>query len=220
MKEILSKIRPDRLSLSLAGPMLGILLAAADFHVNLWAALFLVLAVVSLQWNSMILTVALSLPMIYFSFGTLLSIESFVLIFLVYFLLKMMRGFAAGFALSRNRWKEYVAAFIAFGPLAIYIPFYICSHSFGTWLLLFPSLAVGAMALSSYVEDKSKVVDCVMILIGFAAMTVYSCLRMFDIWHFLYLLSLLLFFLRSCFRPYAVLAFAALAGAGYLVFLL
>ena len=132
----------------------------------------------------------------------------------------MMRGFAAGFALSRNRWKEYVAAFIAFGPLAIYIPFYICSHSFGTWLLLFPSLAVGAMALSSYVEDKSKVVDCVMILIGFAAMTVYSCLRMFDIWHFLYLLSLPLFFLRSSFRPYAVLAFAALAGAGYLVFLL
>ena len=220
MKEILSKIRPDRLSLSLAGPMLGILLAAADFHVNLWAALFLVLAVVSLQWNSMILTVALSLPMIYFSFGTLLSIESFVLIFLVYFLLKMMRGFAAGFALSRNRWKEYVAAFIAFGPLAIYIPFYICSHSFGTWLLLFPSLAMGAMALSSYVDDKSKVVDCVMILIGFAAMTVYSCLRMFDIWHFLYLLSLPLFFLRSSFRPYAVLAFAALAGAGYLVFLL
>ena len=156
MKRIFSKIRPDRLCLSLAGSTSGVLLAAADFHVSPWAALFLLLAVVSLQWDSMILTIALSLPMIYFSFGTLLSIESFVIVFLIYFLLKMIRGFAAGFALSRNRWKEYAAAFFAYGPLAIYIPFYICSHSFGTWLLLFPSIAIGALVLSSYIEEKSK----------------------------------------------------------------
>ena len=157
--------------------------------------------------------------MIYFSFGTLLSIESFVIVFLVYFLLKMIRGFAAGFALSRNRWKEYAAAFFAYGPLAVYIPYYICSHFFGTWLLLFPSLAVGALVLSSYIEDKSKLVDRVLVFAGFAAMTVYSCLRMFDIWHFMYLLSLPMFFLGSRVRPYAVLAFGVLAGAGYLVFL-
>ena len=220
MKRIFSKIRPDRLCLSLAGSTSGVLLAAADFHVSTWAALFLLLAVVSLQWDSMILTIALSLPMIYFSFGTLLSIESFVIVFLIYFLLKMIRGFAAGFALSRNRWKEYAAAFFAYGPLAIYIPFYICSHSFGTWLLLFPSVAAGALVLSSYIEEKSKLWDRVLVIAGFAAMTVFSCLRMFDIWHFLYLLSLPLFFLGSRVRPYAVLAFAILAGAGYLVFLL
>lgn len=220
MKRIFSKIRPDRLCLSLAGSTSGVLLAAADFHVSPWAALFLLLAVVSLQWDSMILTIALSLPMIYFSFGTLLSIESFVIVFLIYFLLKMIRGFAAGFALSRNRWKEYAAAFFAYGPLAIYIPFYICSHSFGTWLLLFPSVAAGALVLSSYIEEKSKLWDRVLVIAGFAAMTVFSCLRMFDIWHFLYLLSLPLFFLGSRVRPYAVLAFSILAGAGYLVFLL
>lgn len=220
MKGIFSKIRPDRLCLSLAGSTSGVLLAAADFHVSPWAALFLLLAVVSLQWDSMILTIALSLPMIYFSFGTLLSIESFVIVFLIYFLLKMIRGFAAGFALSRNRWKEYAAAFFAYGPLAIYIPFYICSHSFGTWLLLFPSVAAGALVLSSYIEEKSKLWDRVLVIAGFAAMTVFSCLRMFDIWHFLYLLSLPLFFLGSRVRPYAVLAFSILAGAGYLVFLL
>ena len=107
MKVSFSKIRPDRLSLSLTGSMLGVLLAAADYHVSPWAAVFLVLAVVSLQWESMILTIALSLPMIYFSFGTLLSIESFVIVFLIYFLLRMIRGFAAGFALSRSRWKKY-----------------------------------------------------------------------------------------------------------------
>lgn len=219
MKTFLSKIRPDRISLSLAGTLLGALLAAADFHISPWAALFLVLAVISLQWESMILTIALSLPMIYFSFGTLLSIESFVIVFLVYFLLKMIRGFAAGFALSRNRWKEYAAAFFAYGPLAVYIPYYICSHSFGTWLLLFPSFAAGALALSSSIEDKSKLVDRVLVFAGFAAMTVYSCLRMFDIWHFMYLLSLPMFFLGSRVRPYAVLAFGVLAGAGYLVFL-
>ena len=220
MQAIFSKIRSDRLCLSLAGATLGVLLAAADFHISPWAALFLMLAVVSLQWDSMILTIALSLPMIYFSFGTLLSIESLVIVFLIYFLLKMIRGFAAGFALSRNRWKEYAAAFFAYGPLAIYIPFYICSHSFGTWLLLFPSIAIGALVLSSYIEEKSELWDRALVIAGFAAMTVFSCLRMFDIWHFLYLLSLPLFFLGSRVRPYAALAFAILAGAGYLVFLL
>ena len=126
MKTFLSKIRPDRISLSLAGTLLGTLLAAADFHISPWAALFLVLAVISLQWESMILTIALSLPMIYFSFGTLLSIESFVIVFLVYFLLKMIRGFAAGFALSRNRWKEYAAAFFAYVRwLYIYLIIYV-----------------------------------------------------------------------------------------------
>ena len=220
MKSFLTKIRLNRLSLSLAGSILGVLLAAADFHVNPWAAVFLVMTVISLLWDSMILTVVLSLPMIFFSFGTLLSIESFVIVFLVYFLLKMIRGFAAGFAFSRNRWKEYVAVFFAYGPLAIYIPFYIWSHSFGTWLLLFPSVAVGALVLSSYIEEKSELWDRVLVIAGFAAMTVFSCLRVFDIWHFLYLLSLPLFFLGSRIRPYAALAFAILAGAGYLVFLL
>lgn len=220
MKGIFTKIRTDRLSLSLSGPMLGVLLAAADFYVSPWAALFLLLAVVSLQWESTVLTIALTLPMIYFSFGTLLSIESFVIVFLVYFLLKMIRGFAAGFTLSRNKWKEYAAAFLAYGPLAIYIPFYICSHSFGTWLLLFPSVAAGALALSTYTEEKSILWDRVLVIAGFAAMTVFSCLRMFDIWHFLYLLSLPLFFLGRRIRSYAVLAFAILAGSGYLVFLL
>lgn len=220
MKVSFSKIRPDRLSLSLTGSMLGVLLAAADYHVSPWAAVFLVLAVVSLQWESMILTIALSLPMIYFSFGTLLSIESFVIVFLIYFLLRMIRGFAAGFALSRSRWKKYAAEFFAYGPLAIYIPYYICTHSFGTWLLLFPSVAAGALVLSSYTEVESKIWNRVLVLAGFAAMTVYSCLRMFDIWHFLYLLSLPLFFLRGSIRPYAALAFGLLAGSGYLVFLL
>ena len=55
-------------------------------------------------------------------------------------------------------------------------------------------------------------------ILGWACMIAYACLRMYDPWHFLFVLSMPLFFLKK--PVWAAFAFAVLTGAGFLVFLL
>ncbi len=216
------------LPLSLSGALLGIALAVADYRVDWKTALFLVLAVLFLHFYSvcsksesekkwsgifLALTISCGLAMLYFSFGKLLLMEPLILIVFGYMIIRAVRHTSF---VSRGKGILYV--FVLLGILAVYGSYYVCSHSFGSWPLLLPALSMGFMNVAAKADDDKSAFRLVMNIAGWASMTAYACLRMYDPWHFLYLLSLPVFFLK---RPeWAPFAFAVLTGAGFLAFLL
>lgn len=216
------------LPLSLSGALLGIALAAADYRVDWKTALFLVLAVVFLHfysvcsksesdnnWSSiaLALTIASGLAMLYFSFGTLLLMEPLILIVFGYMIIRAVRHTSF---VSRGKGILYV--FLLFGLLSVYGSYYVCSHSFGSWPLLFPALSMGFMSVAAKADDDNFAFRLVMNIIGWACMTAYACLRMYDPWHFLFVISLPVFFLKK--PEWSAFAFAVLTGVGFLAFLL
>lgn len=215
---------------SIPGVLLGIMLAAADYHVDWKAALLLMAATVFLHFYSvtsktvtgqsrimpgvfLALTVLSGLAMLHFSFGTIFMMEPLLLMVLGYMMIRAVRHTSF---VSRGKGILYV--FLLFGILSVYGSYYVCSHSFGSWPLLFPALSIGLLSVAVRTEESQKTLRLVMNVSGFAAMTVYSCLRMFDPWHFLFVLSLPLFFIRKT-SGWAVSAFALLSGLGFLVYL-
>lgn len=216
------------LPISLSGALLGIALAAADYRVDWKTALFMVLTVVflhfysvysksqsekSLSRISLALTVASGLAMLYFSFGSILLMEPLILMVFGYMIIRAVRHTSF---VSRGKGILYV--FVLFGLLSVYGSYYVCSHSFGSWPLIFPALSMGLMCVAAKADDDRFGFRLVMNISGWACMTAYACLRMYDPWHFLFVLSLPVFFMK---RPeWSAFVFAVLTGAGFLAFLL
>lgn len=226
------------LPLSLAGVSLGIMLAAADYHVSPVVAIFLLLTAAMLHMKAFcphgrmsslltVLAIVCGVALIYFSYGSIFLLESFIL---------MIFGYMAIRAAGSRRYLVISGIFSVFGA------YFVASHSFGSWLLLMPSVSILALNLcaadlldDSHAPDKSKIFQTLMILLAFVSMTVYACLRLYDIWHFLYLLSLPLFvwyiallWIHGCDKgkyhlnllSLSSLVFALCGGFGFLSFLL
>lgn len=216
------------LPLSLSGVALGVALAAADYHVDWKTASLLVLAVVFLHFYSIFsksgqskpltyiclaLTIATGLAMLHFSFGTLFLMEPLVLTVFGYMIIRAVRHTEF---VSRGKGILYI--FLLFGLLAVYGSYYVCSHSFGSWPLFFPAVSVGFLSVAAKTDDTRKTFRIIMTATGWIAMTAYACLRMFDPWHFLFILSLPLFFIRKA-QDWCVFVFSFLTGLGFLVYL-
>ena len=215
------------LPLSLSGALLGIALAAADYRVDWKVALLLVLTVAFLHFYSvcsksasektgprifLALTIVAGLAMLYFSFGSLLLMEPLILMVFGYMIIRAVRHTAF---ISRGKGILYV--FLLFGPVAVYGSYFVCSHSFGSWPLLFTALSIGSLCVAAQADDDKVWFRLIMNVAGWALMIVYACMRMYDPWHFLFVLSLPVFFLK---RPeWATFVFALLTGAGFLAFL-
>lgn len=220
------------LPLSLSGVSVGIMLAAADYHVDWLTVLLLIVMAVILHCFSLTaksedekerkssnvflaLIIASGVGMIYSSFGTVLfMMETLLMLVFGYMIIRAVRH--TDFV-SRGKGMAYV--FVLFGLSAVYGSYYICSHAFGSWPLLFPALSMGFMAIAAKVDDDKVLFRNLMMLAGWAAMIVFSCLRMYDPWHFLFVLSLPLFFIKRHVAV-AVFAFAILSGGGFLIYLL
>ena len=234
---------------AISGVLLGIFLAAADYHINIPSALCLLLSAILMQMLSdtcatalakknaktvyVLLIIASALGCLYLSFGALLKMESLVLMVIVYFSLR----YATHFRITASPGTGDIYRFLLYGPAALYGTYFVCSHSFGSSMLLFPALTSGMFSicvLSSVqtpVSDRSTGIYRIsLIAAGMISMTVYSFLRIFDIKHFLFLLTLPLFVwacvmivsrkegLRTL-LPYTVLLFTLLTCFGYIAFL-
>lgn len=262
--EILRKLRFETLPFSLSGVILGTLLAAADYMVDWKTALALMLFTVFLHLSVtagkfskeelqmmrasrilLALAVVCGLMSVYFTFGTLLLMESFVLMLLGYVVIRTARH-SDFFDMTTDLSRKLVSLFLLTSLVPIYGAYYICSHSFGTWLLLLPAIAVGLLDLAivrteTGINEKgemplaSKIVQVVLIAAGLVAMTVFATMRMYDIWHYLYLCSFPLFgvYIYMLLRNNPVnrkivfnlllvstLMFSFLGGLGYVIFLL
>ena len=240
------------LPLALSGVVLGMMLAAADYHVDWKAACFLLLAVSCLHilanvkniqeyepdsykvlsWILLILAIACGLTTVYLSFGSLFLLESFILMIFGYFAVNSALRRTIGVNPLSSRRLTPVYSFVFLGPLSVLGTYYICAHTFSSWLILLPAASVGLFSMLATDAGRKPLFMLLLIVGGWTAAVVYSCLRMFDIWHFCFVLTLPLFiwYLITATKrntpdqPLALLyvsifAFTVLTGLGYLVFL-
>ena len=188
-----SRVSAD-IMLSSSGPLLGILLAVADYRVAWTCALSLMLAVVLLavymifQKRFLLVPAAASVVLTaYASYGTVLSLEALILMLFTYFLLRLSKG--AG---NSGRIMEGVVTCLLKGPVAVYGAYFVCTHSFPFWFILFPSLSVGLLCVAAdgVADNCGKVLTSLLIYVGLAMMVTYSCLRIFELVHFLFLITI------------------------------
>ena len=133
--------------LSLAGVLLGALLAVADFHVHWTVVAAVIFAAASLHVYhhtgnkiALVPSVLFAVLSVYFSFGKILLLESLLLLLFTYFIMR----FAAGFlSTGKGRIADAAVLTLLTGPVAVFGTYYLCSHSFGSWVLLFPCIVFG-----------------------------------------------------------------------------
>ena len=295
----LRSMRLRSLPLSLAGVLLGTLLAAADYKVRPLTVLFLVLTTVCLQILSnlsnelgdtlhgtdtadrqgpkysllagemtipqmkrliglfVVLCIGFGLAMIKVSFGSLFTMDGICL---------MMLGAAAisgamKYTLGRNpygyRGLGDLAVFVFFGIVAVLGAYFVTTHAVPAWPLFLPASAIGFFCVGvlnvNNIRDmktdaatrttvalqlglrRARIYQTVLIVLGWACLTVYCLLRFFDPWHYLFFLTLPLFVKHlhgiwtleeralDPMLPLLVLstfALALLMGFGFVVFLL
>lgn len=297
LKFYIDAMRLRTLPLSLAGVLLGLMLASADYRVHWTVFVFSLLTTVFLQILSnvsnelgdamhgtdgadrqgpaytlsrgllsagefrvmiavyVVLCILSGLAMIYCSFGTLLSLESVML---------MLLGTAAisgamRYTLGRNpygyRGLGDIYVFVFFGLVAVLGAYFVVSHTLH-WKMLLPATGMGAFSAGvlnvnnirdmktdaatrvtvplKIGERNARIYHTCLIATGWTAMLVYVLLRVFDPWHYLFVLTLPLFVIhvRGVWRrtgkdldpmlPLLVMssfAFAVLGGLGFLVYL-
>ena len=150
-----------------------------------------------------------------------------------------------------------IYVFIFFGLVSVVGSYFVCSHSFGTWMTFLPATAIGCFSVAvlnvnnirdiesdrqSRVtvairlgERNAKIYQTVLISIGWACLLCFTLMRIFDIWHFLFFLTLPLYILHLLIvwknsgksldkaLPLLVIstfALSVLFGLGFVVFLL
>ena len=155
--------------------------------------------------------------MTWYSFGTLLDLTP---------ILVLLLGAAAitgamKYTLGRNpygyRGLGDVYVFLFFGIVAVCGAYFVASHTM-FWRLLLPGAAVGCFSVGvlnvnnirdmktdarnrvtvaiRLGEHRAKIYQSILIVLGWALMVAYCCLRFFSWWHYLYVLTLPLFVLH------------------------
>ena len=203
-----------------------------------------------------VLCAVFGLAMIWCSFGTFFSVESLLLMVLgVSAIIAAMR-----YTLGRNpygyRGMGDLYVFMFFGLVSVLGSYFIASHEM-FWRMLLPASAIGAFSVAvlnvnnirdmatdantrvtvplKIGEKWAKVYQTVLVLAGWCCMAAYSLLRVQDVWHYLFVLTLPLFVVHLAgvwkrtgkaldpMLPLLVMStfiFSVLGGLGYLVYLL
>ena len=204
-----------------------------------------------------ILSVVSGLAMIRFSFGTFFDFGPLITMLLGF---AAISG-ALKYTLGRNpygyRGMGDFYVFVFFGLVSVLGSYFVAAHEIRTWILLFPALSIGCFSTAvlnvnnirdmesdratrrtiplRIGERNAKIYHTLLIAAGWIFMSCYSALRIFDWWHYLYVLSLPLFVwhLAGVWKrsgkeldpmlPLMVIStflFALLAGFGFVRFLL
>lgn len=239
LNQYISSVNVRNLLMSVSGILLGAMLAASDFHINPMAVLFLILSVLCFQIIPNIIPgVLCALAAIHFSYGTLFLLDSFILMVLGYMVYRTVKCHGTQDGFFRNGPVMILTTLLIYGIIPVFGTYYVCTHSFGSALLFLPSLAAGALCLAvrnaGYLtEKKDRIFHTAWMLTGVTSMIVYSCLRIYDPWHFLYLLALPLFAWllavmwenKGEVKGYetklsaTVLLFCVLSGLGFMIYL-
>lgn len=161
------------------------------------------------------LTLISGLVLIYLSFGTVFSLDAFVLMIFGYFSVKAAVSYTLGKNPYGYRGRGDVYVFVFFGLVAVLGSYFVCTHTFGTLKLLLPAVSSGVLCtavinlnnLRDIETDRhnritvagklgkhgAKIYQTALIAVGWTAMTAYSIMSYPDPWHYLYVLSLPLF---------------------------
>ena len=299
IKACIKSMRLRTLPLSLAGIVLGVFLAAADYRISALTVIFLVLTTISLQVLSNLsnelgdtlhgtdsadtrqgihyslmdgeLTVSqmkwliagaagasclFGLAMIWSSFGTVFALTPIAFIVLGAIAIWAAMHYTLGKDPYGYRGLGDIFVFMFFGIATVCGGYFLCAHEFASWFILLPACAIGCFSVGvlnvNNIRDmktdaatrvtvamkmgqrKARIYQTVLIIMGWVFMTAYCLLRMFSIWHYLYVITLPLFILHlrgvwsrqdrelDPMLPMLVMssfAFALLAGLGFVIFL-
>lgn len=231
-------IDPFGMLLSLSAPILGILLAVADYHVAWATASSLVLTVIVMHIYmsvgnrlSLAASVAGAFLTVYLSYGSLISLESLLLLLFAYFVIRLAKG-----AVGSAGIVDGVITCILYGPVALIGTYFVCTHSFGSWILVFPALSWGllCLAVSGLGKGYAELSVSVLIVAALVLLGVYSFMRVYDPAHFIYAVMIPVFLLLivkmhldknqadSIFRrafSVCVLVLSLLTGIGFVAYL-
>lgn len=240
MKTLISSLHLKTMPLSLAGVLLGALLAVADFHVH-WAVVpAVILAAASLhvyQYGrsriALVPSVVFAVLSVYFSFGKLLLLEPLLLLLFTYFVMRLAAGFLSA---GKGKVADAVVLTLLTGPVAVFGTYYLCSHSFGTWVLLFPALSIGVLAAATagLSDGYRKLSVTLMMIAGLTLISVYPFLRIYDPAHYRFVIMIpiyIMILVRMCtdkvrglesYQPifaFCLLTLALITGLGYVTYL-
>ena len=146
--------------------------------------------------------------------------------------------------------------FLFFGIATVCGGYFLCAHEFPSWIILLPASAIGCFSVAvlnvnnirdmktdaatrvtvaiRLGERRARIYQTVLIVLGWACMLAYCSLRLFSIWHYLFVLTLPLFVLHLVgvwkrngraldpMLPLLVMSsflFSLLAGIGFVAFL-
>ena len=108
--------------------------------------------------------------------------------------------------------------FLFFGIATVCGGYFLCAHEFPSWILLLPATAIGCFSVAvlnvNNIRDmktdaatrvtvamklggrSARIYQTALIVLGWAAMLAYCALRIYSIWHYLFVLTLPLFVLH------------------------
>ena len=194
MKEKIGSIDVSGMMLSLSGVILGILLAVSDYHVSWEPALAVVVTTALLHVymsseNRIFLFASLAAAILtaWLSFGKIICMESLLLLLFSWFVIRFARGIK-----ESGRISEAVANCLLYGPIALFGSYFVCTHSFGFWLLLFPALSVGllAVAVEGLSDGYGRNLVTLLITLALLLITAFSFMRIFHISHYIYVVTI------------------------------
>ena len=237
MKEKIGSIDVSGMMLSLSGVILGVLLAVSDYHVSWEPALAVVVTTALLRVymsseNRIFLFASLAAAILtaWLSFGKIICMESLLLLLFSWFVIRFARGIK-----ESGRISEAVANCLLYGPIALFGSYFVCTHSFGFWLLLFPALSVGllAVAVEGLSDGYGRNLVTLLIMLALLLVTAFSFMRIFHISHYIYVVTIPAFIIYVVrmyvkeqdllsYRPalaLCTLALAVLTGLGYVGYL-
>lgn len=238
LKNTFAAIDPFGMMLSMSAPVLGILLAVADYHVAWTTSSALIATVVMLHIYmsagsriALVASIAGALLTVWFSFGNVISLESLLLLLFAYFVIRLARGTGK----SAGIVDGVITCFLN-GPVALIGTYFVCAHSFGSWILVFPALSASllCLAVSGLGKGYAKLFVSVLILTALVLLGIYSFMRVYDPAHFIYAVMIPVFlllivkmhldkgqehsFYRKAFSV-CVIAVSLLAGIGFVAYL-
>lgn len=239
LKSLVPTLDLSGMILSLSAIVLGILLAVADYHVEFWPSVSLILTVALIHFQMvsgsrfiLAASVAGAVLTVFLSFGTLFSLEPLLLLLFSYFIIRLVKGIN-----DSGRVSEALVTCLVKGPVALFGAYFVCTHSFGFWLLLLPSIATGLLSVAAdgLSDGYSRHVIAFLTLLAMALMTAFSFMRILHPAHFMFVLAIP-FFAIYIIRMYTkkeqtldhyryvyalcTFAFALLAGLGFVGYLL
>lgn len=202
-----------------------------------------------------ILCAVSGIALIRVTFGTLLDIEPCLMLLLGAASIKAATHYTLGKNPYGYRGLGDIYVFLFFGLVSVMGAYYVASHNLRP-LLLLPAAAIGFFSVGvlnvnnirdmetdartrttiplKIGERNAKLYQTALVAAGWVCMVIYTLLRVFDPWHFLFLITLPLFVVHIVMvwkksgkaldpaLPLLVMstfAFSILGGLGFLVFL-
>ena len=229
-KKLESLIRTSDISgmfLSLSGIVLGILLAVSDYHVAWEPALSLILTTIFLHiYMSSDSRIFLAASV---AGAILLSLEALLLLLFSWFVIRLARGTS-----DTGRVADSFITCLLKGPIALFGAYFVCTHTFGFWLLLLPAFSMGVLCVAADgMEDGfGKNMTAALVVLGLALISAYSFMRILHPAHFIYavMIPVFLFYIYKMYKSEASVSFrpalaictfalAVLTGIGFIGYL-